>query len=291
MAERLSIFLPRIAVLVVAALALSAGLTFAAGQQITAAAPTAAPAAPRKAETTVVPDVRHQAFVFVKQQLADSGFAWHVAGSVHGYSANTVVAQSPAPGTKLVDTGSPLITLTLARNGSYPQDGAPEDTSPYAGTPLRLANAAVAPAPAVKPAPKQPAAAPAAKTPAQKTTTTAAAAAPATAPAAAPANRPPDFVVAGARQEPLNEIPLPVRAANLGTWLAAHRKPTNAGVQYWLYQNAWIVAGARMGWWHGAEALRTLVAVDSRAESVWGIGAKSGNIARRALAEVVARKK
>ena len=284
MVERLPVFLPRVAVLVLLALALSAGLTFAAGQQITASAPSSVPTAPRKAETIVVPDLRHQAFVFVKQQLADAGFAWRITGSVRGFAPNMVVAQSPAPGTKLVDTGSPPITLTLARNGDYPQQGEAADASPYAATPLRLADVAVAPAPAIKKAaPKQPAAA----QPKQKTSTTAAK----PAAAAAPANRPPDFVVAGARKEPLDELALPVRAAQLGTWLAAHHTPTNTSVKHWLYQNAWIVAGARMGWWHGADALRTLIAVDTRAESVWGIGAKSENVARRALAEVEARQK
>jgi hypothetical protein len=84
---------------------------------------------------------------------------------------------------------------------------------------------------------------------------------------------------------------LPARAAKLGAWLTAHPKKSTANVQHWLFQNAWIVAGARMGWWHGAEALRTLVAVDARTESLWGIGGKSQLLARRALAEVEARAK
>jgi hypothetical protein len=282
MGERLPIFLPRIAVVVLVALAASAGLTFAAGKQIQASVPKAAPTAPRKIETVVVPDVRNQAFVFAKGQLQDLGFAWRVGGSVHGYAANTVVSQSPPAGTKLINTGSPLVVLTLARNGKYAQTGAPEDASPYNGTPLRLADVAVAPV-----------AAPKAKT----TTQTKAKAAPASAkhatvaPAAAQAARPPDFVVAGARKEPLDEMPLPARAAKLGAWLTAHPKNSTANVQHWLFQNAWIVAGARMGWWHGAEALRTLVAVDARTETTWGIGGKSQALARRALAEVEARAK
>ena len=275
MGQRLPIFLPRIAVLALAALGLSAGLTFAAGKQIQASAPAAAPAQQRKAETVIVPDLRNQAFVFAKGLLEDKGFAWRVAGSVRGYASNTVLEQSPAPGTKLIQTGSPLITVTLARNGSYPQSGAPEDASPYSGTPLRLADAAVAPAPEL--------AQPKAATP-HATKTTAAA-------TTAPAKRPPDFVVPNAKPEPLDEIPLPARAAKLGTWLAAHRKPTNANVNHWLYQNAWIVDGARMGWWHGADALRTLIAVDRRTETLWGIGGKSETIARRALTEVAARSK
>src|SRR5437763_266578 len=135
MGERLPIFLPRIAVVVVVALAASAGLTFAAGKNIQAASPAAAPTAPRKIETIVVPDVRNQAFVFAKGQLEDLGFAWRINGSVHGFAANTVVSQSPAAGTKLLNTGSPVVALTLARNGKYAQTGAPQDASPYTGPP------------------------------------------------------------------------------------------------------------------------------------------------------------
>jgi hypothetical protein len=282
MGMRLPSFLPRVAVVAVLALGAGAGLTYAAGQQITSAPPATTATTPQKPLTLTVPDLRHQAFVFAKGQLQDAGFAWRVAGSVRGYAANTVVSQSPAPGTKLVDTGSPLVTVTLARNAGYPQTGEPEDSSSYAGTPLRLADAAVAAAPALPKA-----------TPAPAAATPKPAARPAARPAhrtpAAPARRPPDFVVPGARKEPLDEIPLPARAAALGTWLAAHPKKTNANVKHWLYQNAWIVAGARMGWWHGAEALRTLIAVDARTESVWGIGGKSRSLARHALAEVEAR--
>jgi len=281
--QRLPIFLPRIAVLALAALGLSAGLTFAAGKQIQASTPAAAPTQARKAETVLVPDLRNQAFVFAKGLLEDKGFAWRVTGSVRGYASNTVLTQSPAPGTKLVQTGSPLITVTLSRNGSYRQSGAPEDASPYAGTALRLADAAVAPAPKLA-QPKRAAAPKATQTTATQTTA-------ATAATQAPAKRPPDFVVPGARPEPLDEIPLPARAAKLGTWLAAHPKPTNANVKYWLYQNAWIVDGARMGWWHGADALRTLIAVDQRTETLWSIGGKSETIARRALTEVSSRSK
>jgi beta-lactam-binding protein with PASTA domain len=137
--QRLPIVLPRIAVLALAALALSAGLTFAAGKQIQASTPAAAPTQARKAETVVVPDLRNQAFVFAKGQLQDGGFAWKVIGGAPGYSANIVVKQSPPPGTKLVDTGAPLVKLTLERNKQYGPKGEPEDTSPYAGTADRLA--------------------------------------------------------------------------------------------------------------------------------------------------------
>lgn len=278
MADRLPTYLPRIAVLVLVALAGTAGLTYAAGQQI-ASTPTPAATPARQPATVVVPDLRNEAFVFAKGQLQDLGFAWRVTGAVQGYAANTVVSQSPAAGTKLIDTGSPLVMLTLNRNSAYPETGTPSDASPYAGTALRLADAADAPAPALKT--KHAAAAPKHAAAAKKTKQTAV--------AAAPAKRPPDFVVPGARKEPLDEIPLPARAAELGAWLAAHSTKTNTNVKHWLFQNSWIVAGARMGWWHGAEALRTLIAVDSRTQTRWGIGDKSEQLARHALAEVEAR--
>jgi hypothetical protein len=125
---------------VLAALGGTATLTYAAGQKI-AAPPRAAATKPPAATlaTLVVPDVRHQAYVFAKESLQDEGFAWRVRGGVPGYAANTVVGQSPAPGTRVVDTGAPLVTVTLARNGKYRPTGEPQNASPYAPTALRLA--------------------------------------------------------------------------------------------------------------------------------------------------------
>jgi beta-lactam-binding protein with PASTA domain len=128
-----------IVVAVVAVLGATATLTYAAGRKLAATPAAPATAAPKRA-TLVIPDVRNEAYVFAKEQLQDAGFAWRVVGGVRGYAANTVVAQSPAPGTKIVDTGAPLIRLTLARNGRYKQAGEPEDGSPYAPTAVRLAN-------------------------------------------------------------------------------------------------------------------------------------------------------
>jgi len=51
------------------------------------------------------------------------------------------------------------------------------------------------------------------------------------------------------------------------------------------------VAGAKLGWWRGAEALTTLVAVDQRTLRLWGVGAKSAVLAERALREVQSRSK
>jgi beta-lactam-binding protein with PASTA domain len=122
---------------VLAALAMTA-ISFAAGSP-PAAVPASATRLPAVPLTLVVPDVRREAFVFAKGQLQDAGFSWKVSGGVPGYPANIVVSQSPAPGTKLVDTGSPLITITLQRNKQYGTKGEPEDTSPYAPTANRLA--------------------------------------------------------------------------------------------------------------------------------------------------------
>jgi len=106
-----------------------------------------------------------------------------------------------------------------------------------------------------------------------------------------PPPRPPAFHVAGAPREPLGEITLPARARRLEAWLTPSRSFTTANLRHWLYQHAWIVTGARFGWWHGAEALRLVIRVDRRVESRWGIGYRSEAAARQALAEVAAKTK
>lgn len=288
MLPRLVAVLPRFVVIVVVCVLASAAVTFAAGNETT---PTAPPATTTVAEPAVlvVPDVRSQAYVFAKGTLEDAGFAWKVEGGAGGYAANVVVGQSPAPGTRLVDTGAPLLTLRLAANPQYAPEGEPEDASPYAGTPLELAELpSPAPAPA---APKAPA-----TTPAKKTRTPAKVAAPkraakkgATAAAPRAAARPAAFAAPGAPAEPLDEASLPERARRLSAYVGAHPKPTDAAARHWLYQHTWIVTGARFGWWHGAQALETLVAVDRKVEKQWGIGAKSRRVAERALVEVKAK--
>jgi hypothetical protein len=200
---------------------------------------------------------------------------------VHGYSSNRVVTQSPAAGTRVVDTGAPTVTLRLVR-GPYDQLGQPADNSPYGGTAIRLAGLASVTTPAAKPktTPKaKPAVKPKTK-PAAKPK-----AKPAAKPTAKPAARPPAFTDKGAPKEPLDEMPLTQRAQRLEQWVA--RKPkTPANIQHWLYQHAWIVTGAKFGWWHGADALETLIRVDQHVEREWGIGAKSEAVARAALAQV-----
>ena len=278
-------FVRRLVALTVIWLFATTALTYAAARRMgttpakPAAATTTTVAAPK---TLVVPDVRNQAYVFAEGTLGDAGFAWRVTGSVRGYAANTVASQTPAPGTRVFDTGSPTIVLRLTRAGK--ESGVPTDRSPAAGTPIRLADLSLgtAPAPAVA-TPKQQAVAPKKKTPVKRTPVK-------KAPSKKwPQNRPSAFTVPGARKEPLDEMPLTDRADQLLRFLAKHPKPTDANVRYWLYQHAWIVAGARMGWWHGSEALQALLQADRQVWNLWGIGARSAQVARNALAEVDAR--
>ena len=98
----------------------------------------AAPAAPAAPATLRVPNVIGQVFVFAKGTLQDQGFAWHVAGPVNGFAANTVVGQQPRAGTVVLDTGAPTITLTLARNKAYVERGTPENDAPYPGGAISL---------------------------------------------------------------------------------------------------------------------------------------------------------
>ena len=277
MALRIATRLPRLAVIGAVLLLASATLAVGAAKRM-AAVPQGAPA-PVPVATVVVPDVTGQAFVFAKGTLEDTGLAWKVVGSVHGYAANKVSKQTPVAGTKLKDTGAPTITVTLERT-AYPEQGDPEDVSPYFGTSVQpIGLPKTTPAPTPSPAPAAPPVAP-----------KPAAAKPKPAAHAAADKRAPDFVVAGARPEPQNEMPLPQRAHLLSRWIASHSK-TRANVRHFLYQHSWIVTGAQFGWWHGAEALRELIAADRAAERRWGIGRKSQLVARAALTEVEARSK
>jgi hypothetical protein len=256
----------------------SATISFAANTRFGAATtPNEVTVAPPQLVT--IPDVRGQAYVFAKGTLEESGFAWRVAGAVQGYPANTVVSQLPAAGTRVVDTGMPTIRLGLARNGSYVQEGSPDNTSPYDGTAIKLpgrrkpaAKPAARPKPVAKP---KPAAKP--KRVAKPKH------------AAKPTARPEAFQLAGAPAEPVDEPTLTTRARRLERWLATHRSPTTANVNHWLYQHEWIVTGARFGWWRGAQALEILIRVDEQVQRRWKIGARSEASARRALAAVRAK--
>lgn len=263
---------PAIAVLVTVALLATATLTLAATSTSSAPKQAVPQAAPKQA-FLVVPDVRRQAYVFAKGALEQAGFAWKVGGSVQGYSVNVVASQTPAPGSRVIAGGAPIVTLVLSRNATYKEEGLPENESPYAGRSARLVGskprvtraAASAPKPAAKPAVAKRAAKPAA------------------------AARKPAFVVPGAPKEPSDEIPLTLRAKQLSTWLDAHRERTPRAVAHWFYQHNWIVTGAAFGWSGGTEALRMLIAIDHRTQQLWGVGARSESLAKRALAEVETR--
>ena len=274
MAVRLAALLPRAVIVAIIWVLGTAAFTLAADNTIVGAAtPDPATGAAKAQTELVVPSVSGQAYVFAKGILEDAGFAWRVVGSVRGFSSNRVITQSPSAGTRVLDTGAPTITLRLVR-GPYAQLGRPVDVSPYRGTVVRLAGLASLTTPAAKPAAK-PKAKPAPKPKAKPVVKT----------AVKPAARPPAFTQAGAPKEPLDEISLPARALRLQRW-AANQPKTGANVRHWLYQHAWIVTGARFGWWHGAQALQTLIAVDRQLERQWGIGGRSQAVAAAALAQV-----
>lgn len=266
--------------------AIGATVTLAASRQHAARQPHAVPAV--KLAPLVVPDVRGQVYVYAKGILEDSGFGYRVAGSVQGYAANHVATQAPAPGTKVVNTGSPTVTLQLSGGATV---GEPQNHSPYPSTALRLYHAADLASAVVKAKVAKPAARPAVKavtkTKVSVKKTTSAKRVKVTKKTAS--SRPVAFVVKGAPHEPLNELPLVARAQLLNHWIASHPAHTAPNVRRWLYQHAWIVTGARFGWWHGDAALGILIATDRHVEAQWGIGALSLQQARAALAEVRAR--
>ena len=282
MAARLTLLLPRLAVLVVVWLLAAASFTFAAGSNQNAQPETDAEPAREKPKVLVVPDVRGQTYVFAKGILQDAGFAWRVEGAVEGYAANTTAVQNPAPGARVVDNGAPTVVLRLDRNQEYAEHGLPENASPYKGTSVVLLKdwrAAGKPAPKAEPKPK-----PRAKPKAAPKV-------PAPAPAAkSQRHRKPDFVAAQAPREPADEVPLPDRARLVDRRLAAVSKPTPKVANWWLYQHSWIVTGALYGWKDGDEALRILIRVDRDLQARFGFGAKSEKVARRALAEVLSKK-
>jgi hypothetical protein len=303
MAARLSLFVPRFVLLTLIVLLATATLTFAADNR-TVAAPAPQAVAKAAPKVLVVPNVQNQVYVFAKGTLEEAGFAWRVTGGVPGYSANRVTGQSPAPGTRVIDTGAPTISLSLSRNSTYVQKGEPENASRFDGTAIVLADAAGNPINVPKAKPRAAKATPKKKAAPKRKQAPKKKQAPAPKPKArlkpkvkpkrvtkpkAKDKRPPAFAVPGARPEPKDEMPLPDRARLLGVWLSSHRTPSDANVRHWLYQHAWVVEGARLGWWHGAEALETLVRVDRRVQAHWGIGARSEAAARAALTEVRAK--
>ena len=154
MAVRLAALLPRAVIVALVWILGTAAFTLAADNTIVGPSTPNPSAGAAAAQTElVVPSVSGQAYVFAKGILEDSGFAWRVVGSVRGYSSNRVITQSPAAGTRVVDTGAPTVIVRLVR-GPYDQLGRPVDVSPYRGTAIRLAGLAAVTKPAVTPKPK-----------------------------------------------------------------------------------------------------------------------------------------
>jgi hypothetical protein len=128
--------LPRLTALAAACLLVSATISLAADKPAQAKKPTTQGSKAQQVMT--VPDVRGQLFVFASGALEDGGFGWHVRGPVRGYPANLVVSQSPQPGTRVLDTGAPAVTLRLA-HGKSTEVGQPEDRSSYGASLIRHA--------------------------------------------------------------------------------------------------------------------------------------------------------
>jgi hypothetical protein len=264
-----------------------------------------------KAPNKMVPGVIGQLYVFAESALQEHGFGWKVVGPVDGWAGVTVASQDPLPGTTVVDTGAPLVTLHLAKPKGYVPQGTPENSSPFRGTEILLPGASTgtnpsttsarttttktspttttktSPTTTTKTSPTT--TTKTSPTTTTKTSSTTTAKTTTLAKPKPPQARPPSFTIAGAKREPLDEIPLTQRAKNLNTWLSSHSAASPANERYWLFQHAWIVTGAKFGWWHGARALQTLIAVDKRVEQLWGIGSKSEAEARAALEFVHAR--
>jgi PASTA domain len=299
MAARLTALLPRFLALTVIWLLGAATYTLAA-DTVPIAKHEKQTEAAAKPHVLTVPDVRKKAYVFAKGILQDAGFAWRVDGNVKGFSANTVTVQRPAPGTKVIDNGAPLVVLSLSRNTTYGESGQPENSAPYKATRVVLvsdwARDQIEPTTSGETETTSTetgatTTAPAATTTEPAATTTEPAATTTEPEQPGEKTRKPDFEVAGAPVEPANEMPLPERARALEHRLAGKGKPSQRLINFWLYQHSWIVTGARFGWHDGAQALRILIKVDQGLERRFGFGARSEVVARRALAYVEAQAK
>ena len=263
--------LPRLAIAGFLLVLATATITFAAEtrQEPTANTPVAQ-AAPT---TLLVPDVRRQAYVFVKSTLEESGFAWRVTGSVAGYSANIVASQSPAPG-RSWSTRARDDFLSLSK-GHHPAGQA-------AGERVALSRHR-------DPASRHLHEAGEAGCAEEEGRETREEGRPEE--EGRPARR---GLPRSAR--PRSSFPAPSTSRSMrcrcrrgrapDAWLTTHRTRTDTNVKYWLYQHAWVVAGAKLGWWRGAEALRLLLKADERVQRIWGIGSRSEAVARAALADV-----
>ena len=214
----------------------------------------------------VVPSVSGQAYVFAKGILEDSGFAWRVVGSVHGYSSNRVLTQSPAAGTRVVDTGAPTDRAAARARAPTPSTAGPSTSLRTAARdPLADLAAATRPGgsrtkPTAKPLPSR-SRKPVVKPKGSRSPSRSRSSPRSVAPARVHARRRAE----GAARRDHAAGP---RAPPPG-W--ARQPPEDRRERaHWLYQHAWIVTGAQFGWWHGAQALETLIAVDQQRRAAVG---------------------
>jgi hypothetical protein len=91
------------------------------------------------------PELARAARTSPLSRLQDAGFAWKLSGAVQGYAGNRVTRQSPTPGTVVVDTGAPTISISLAHDEAYVPRRRPDNRAPYPGTTLEIAPLSDAP--------------------------------------------------------------------------------------------------------------------------------------------------
>ena len=284
---RLGSLLPRVFVLVIVALLATATITFAAE---TSGTPTPNTPTESAAPTILlVPDVRGQAYVFAKTTLEEGGFAWRVAGGVKGYAANTVTGQSPAPGSRVYDTGAPTVSLSLSVNSRYPQAGSPEQAAPFAGTPVELVGVTK---PKAKPTAKaegeaeaKPKAKPKKKAkPARSRSPRRSRSRPRSRPgprrSSSRGPSPSPSTRSRSPSEPRTSAPGSPATAARRTRTSVTGSTSTPGSS--PAQNS---AGGT------ARGLETLIAVDEKVQRSWGMGKRSERVARAALAEVRKRSK
>ena len=206
---------------------------------------------------------------------------------MRGYAANIVVSQSPAPGTRVIATARRSSSLRLEPKRLYAQTGEPEDARPTGRQPPPALGSARTATPTATKRPGDSRATPAATKAAPRRRMRSRAAKTAAAKPAATA--PPAFEVAGRPKEPLDEMSLSDRAKQLAAWVERirtdrrERRPLALPAQLDRHRREASAGG------DGADALRTLVAVDNRVQKLWGVGAQSEQVARQTLAKVKER--
>lgn len=245
------------------------------------------PVAESALPTLVVPDLVGQPYVFAKQVLDDSGFAWEVEGPVEGYAGNVVQSQAPPPGTRLVGIERPRIVLSLDRTPEYEERGVPQNASRDAGVPIPALDPAAEPSPGDAQAGASEAEAGKSPDEAPRDGATGSDSAdPSTAEPGVDESEDPAVNPTGTTNSSAGEESALERARFLASWVLEHSSATDQAVSYWLWQHSEIIDGARAGESGGVEALEILIEIDQTLQETWGVGAKSEALARETLLEI-----